>query len=100
MIQTGLMKLGGGGGQFNSQVVKDTPELLVDQLVPVVQLGPAVPGKRKVIRNCCVQHAVFKVFSSFPLTPSPLSPLLPFCPGSPCSPCEDKPKAETFIVKP
>lgn len=99
MIQTDLMKLG-GGGERAVRVVKDTPELLVDQLVPVVQLSPAVPEKRKVIRNCCVQHAVFKVFYSFPLTPSPLSPLLPFCPGSPCSPCEDKPKTETILVKP
>lgn len=56
MIHTGLIKLERGergvGGQFNSYVVKDTPELLVDRLVPVVLLGPAVPEKRKVIRNC------------------------------------------------
>lgn len=70
MIQTGLIKLG-GKKQFNSHVVKDTPELLVGRLVPVVQLGLAVPEKRKVIRNCfvtahCVQGVLHLPTYSFP----------------------------------
>lgn len=43
MIQTGLIKLGGSSIQLSCE---DTPELLADRLVPVVQLGLAVPEER------------------------------------------------------